>query len=97
MLKAAYQGIEGDASEEAIVRFFHGVEIKPVPCTTLEEVVLKVEDREVEYGFIPVENQNLIKKQNLYKIYDFDHPKKSIEDLKDGRTTFAIFRIKEGY
>ena len=89
MFKAAYQGIEGESSEEVVVRFFHGVGIKPVPCATLEEVVLKVEKREVEYGFIPLENQNLIKKQNLYKIYEYEHPK--------SRTPFAIFRIKEGY
>ncbi len=89
MFKAAYQGLQGDSSEEAIAKFFRGVEIKAVPCMTLEEIVLKVENREVEYGFIPLENQNLIKKQNLYKIYEYKHPK--------SRTTFAIFRIKEGY
>ncbi len=89
MFKAAYQGTVGDSSEEAIVRFFQGVEIKPVACTTLEEVVSRVENREVEYGFIPTENQNLIKKQNLYKIYEYAHPK--------NHNIFAIFRIKEGY
>ena len=94
MFKAAYQEIEGESSEEAVVKFFHGVGIKPVPCATLEEVVLKVEKREVEYGFIPLENQNLIKKQNLYKIYDFEYPRKG---TKEGCATFAIFRIKEGY
>ena len=89
MFKAAYQGTVGDSSEEAIVRFFQGVEITPVPCTTLEEVVSKVENREVEYGFIPTENQDLIKKQSLYKIYEYVHSK--------SHTTYAIFRMKEGY
>ena len=89
MFKTAYQGTKGDFSEEAVIRFFRGVEIEPIPCATLEEVVSKVEKREVEYGFIPIENKNLIKKQNLYKIYEYEHPK--------SRTPFAIFRIKEGY
>lgn len=89
MFKVAYLGTAGDFTEEAIARFFRGVEVKPISCDTCDEVVLKVENREVEYGFIPIENKELIKKQNLYKIYEYMQPK--------SRTTFAIFRIKEGY
>ncbi len=55
MTKVSFQGISGAYSEEAIREYF-GRDVESVACKTLEEVFSRVEDGEVEYGMLPVEN-----------------------------------------
>jgi chorismate mutase/prephenate dehydratase len=51
----AFQGEIGAYSEEAAINFFGaGVQVKP--CETLEDVFKAVEQGEVQFGIVPVEN-----------------------------------------
>ncbi len=54
-LKVAFQGENGAYSEVAVYKYF-GVEVKPIPCETFQEVFRKVESRLVDYGVLPIEN-----------------------------------------
>lgn len=53
--KIAFQGIAGAYSEQAIRQFF-GPEIESVPCKTLDDIFLAVENGDTELGMLPVEN-----------------------------------------
>lgn len=55
MTKVSFQGVSGAYSEEAIRDYF-GSEVESVACKTLDEVFFNVEEGEVEYGMLPVEN-----------------------------------------
>jgi prephenate dehydratase len=55
MTRVAFQGIAGAYSEEAIRQFF-GPEVESVPCRTLDDVFPIVENGDVDYGMVPVEN-----------------------------------------
>ncbi len=55
MTRAAFQGIAGAYSEEAIHQFF-GPEIESIPCRTLADVFLAVESGDADYGMLPIEN-----------------------------------------
>ncbi len=53
--KAAYQGIDGAYSQEAVFQYF-GEKVSTLGCTTFEEVVAAVERGVADYGFLPAEN-----------------------------------------
>lgn len=53
--RAAYQGIDGAYSQEAIFRFLDK-QIPTIGCSTFEEVVRTVETGEAEFAFMPAEN-----------------------------------------
>ncbi|MCX7680704.1 MAG: prephenate dehydratase [Anaerolineae bacterium] len=55
MTKVAFQGVAGAYSEEAIRQYF-GPQVESVPCKTLDEVFLAVEEGKANYGMVPVEN-----------------------------------------
>ena len=55
MTRAAFQGIAGAYSEEAIHQFF-GPEVESIPCRTLADVFLAVESGDADYGMLPIEN-----------------------------------------
>ncbi|MDY7041886.1 MAG: prephenate dehydratase [Chloroflexota bacterium] len=55
MTRVAFQGIAGAYSEEAIRQFF-GPEAESLPCRTLADIFFAVENRDAEYGMLPVEN-----------------------------------------
>lgn len=53
--KVAFQGIAGAYSEQAIRQFF-APEVESIPCKTLDEIFLAVEDDDADHGMLPVEN-----------------------------------------
>lgn len=53
--KVAFQGIAGAYSEQAIHQFF-APEVESIPCKTLDEIFLAVEDGDADHGMLPVEN-----------------------------------------
>ena len=55
MTKVSFQGVSGAYSEEAIREYF-GKDVESVACKSLDEVFSKVEDGEVKFGMLPVEN-----------------------------------------
>jgi len=55
MTRVAFQGVAGAYSEEAIRQYF-GAEVETLPCKTLDEVFLAVEEGRANYGMVPVEN-----------------------------------------
>ncbi len=55
MTKVAFQGVAGAYSEEAIQQAF-GPEVERVSCRTFADIFFAVENREVDYGMLPVEN-----------------------------------------
>ncbi|HIP97421.1 MAG TPA: prephenate dehydratase [Anaerolineae bacterium] len=55
MTRAAFQGIAGAYSEEAIRQFF-GPEVESIPYRTLADVFLAVEGGDADYGMLPIEN-----------------------------------------
>ena len=50
--KAAYQGVRGSYSEGAVKQLGH----TPIPCTSFAECISKVEDGDVDYTVLPIEN-----------------------------------------
>jgi len=70
--KVAFQGVSGAYSEEAILEYF-GKDIDRIACNTLEEVFLKVENGEAEFGMLPVENAATGSVARSYELMmDFD-------------------------
>ncbi len=55
MTRVAFQGIAGAYSEQAI-REFLGPEVESVPCRTLADIFLAVENGGADRGMLPVEN-----------------------------------------
>jgi prephenate dehydratase len=55
MTRVAFQGIAGAYSEEAI-RQSLGLEVESVPCRTLADIFLAVENGSADRGMLPVEN-----------------------------------------
>jgi prephenate dehydratase len=53
--RAAFQGVPGAFSEDAVYLYF-GNDIEPVPCVEFSEVFNRVSRGLVDYGVIPVEN-----------------------------------------
>jgi len=53
--RAAYQGIDGAYSQEAIHQYFKK-QVHTIGCSTFEEVVRTVESGKAEYAFMPAEN-----------------------------------------
>jgi prephenate dehydratase len=55
MARVAFQGVAGAYSEEAIRQYF-GPDVESVSCRVLEEMFPLVENGDVEYSMLPVEN-----------------------------------------
>ena len=55
-MKIAFQGTKGAYSELALYKFFGEMHAKPIGFDLSEEVFQAVEESEVDYGIIPVEN-----------------------------------------
>lgn len=55
MKNAAIQGIRGSFHHAAAIDYL-GREIEVVPCTTFKEIIQKVENNQVEFGVMAVEN-----------------------------------------
>ena len=53
--EAAYQGIDGAYSQEAIFRYF-GEKVETCGCETFDEVIEMVEIGKATIGFMPAEN-----------------------------------------
>jgi len=53
--KVAFQGERGAFSEIAAIKFF-GSSIQPILCKTFQEVFQKINNKEAEYGILPIEN-----------------------------------------
>jgi prephenate dehydratase len=53
--KVAFQGERGAFSEIAAIKFF-GPSIQPILCKTFREVFQKINNKEAEYGILPIEN-----------------------------------------
>ena len=62
----AFQGEIGAYSEEAAFRFF-GFSIQTKPCESLDEVFKSVEQGEVQYGIVPIENSL---EGSISRVYD---------------------------
>jgi len=54
-MKAAFQGVRGAFSEDAISNYF-GDEAEPLPCPDFASVFRAVEEGRADYGVVPVEN-----------------------------------------
>ncbi len=55
IVKVAFQGEAGAYSEDAIYEFF-GSRVQPIPCKRFSDVFRKVEDGDVDFGVVPIEN-----------------------------------------
>ena len=55
MTKVAFQGAAGAYSQQAIQQAF-GDEVESVPCETFADIFFAVENREANYGMLPIEN-----------------------------------------
>jgi prephenate dehydratase len=53
--KVAFQGVAGAYSEEATRQFF-GPEVESLPCRTFDDIFSLVENRDADYGMLPIEN-----------------------------------------
>ena len=53
--KVAFQGERGAFSEIAALKFFRN-SIDPFPCKSFSEVFKKINNKEAEYGILPIEN-----------------------------------------
>lgn len=53
--RVAFQGERGAFSEIAAIKFF-GPSIKPILCKTFGEIFQKINNKEAEYGILPIEN-----------------------------------------
>jgi len=53
--KVAFQGERGAFSEIAALKFF-GNSINPFPCRSFREVFKKINNKETQYGILPIEN-----------------------------------------
>jgi prephenate dehydratase len=59
MVVVAYQGERGTFTEEALLAFFDARGMRntePLPCTSFEEAVQRVESGSAHYAFLPLEN-----------------------------------------
>jgi len=55
IVKVAFQGEAGAYSEDAIYEFFSS-RVQPIPCKRFSDVFRKVEDGDVDFGVVPIEN-----------------------------------------
>ena len=55
MTRVGFQGVPGAYSEQAIHQCF-GREVESVPFNTFEEIFFGVENGDIDYGMLPVEN-----------------------------------------
>jgi prephenate dehydratase len=55
-VRVAFQGELGAYSEEAVRRYWPGEGTEPVPKRSCADVVRALEDGEVDYGMLPIEN-----------------------------------------
>jgi prephenate dehydratase len=55
MSRAAFQGIAGAYSEQAVRQYF-GSQVESVPCGALEDLFPLVESGDVDYAMLPIEN-----------------------------------------
>jgi len=55
MTKVAFQGIAGAYSEQAVRQYF-GPEVESRPCPALDDLFRLVDEAEVDYAMLPVEN-----------------------------------------
>ena len=53
--RVAFQGIAGAYSEQAVRQYF-GPEVESIPCGTLDDLFSNVENGDVDYAMLPVEN-----------------------------------------
>ena len=53
--RIAFQGERGAFSEIAAIKFF-GSSIQPILCKTFREVFQRINNKEAEYGILPIEN-----------------------------------------
>jgi len=53
--RVAFQGERGAFSEIAAIKFF-GSSIQPILCKTFKEVFQRINNKEAEYGILPIEN-----------------------------------------
>jgi len=53
--RVAFQGVAGAYSEQAIRQYF-GSEVEGIPCKTLDDLFLAVENGDTDLGMLPVEN-----------------------------------------
>ena len=67
----AYQGVPGAYSEEALIGAFAGA--RPVSCRVLGDVFAAIDNGDVEYGFIPVENSHAGTVAEAYDLI-LEHP-----------------------
>lgn len=55
MTSVAFQGIAGAYAEQAVRQYF-GPEVESVPCATLDDLFPAVENGDVDFAMLPVEN-----------------------------------------
>ena len=55
-VRVAFQGELGAYSEDAVRRYWPGGNIEPVPKRSCADVVRALEEGEVDYGMLPIEN-----------------------------------------
>lgn len=55
MSRVAFQGVAGAYSEQAVRQFF-GPEVESVPCDAFADIFQGVENGDIDYGMLPVEN-----------------------------------------
>ena len=71
--KLGYPGVSGSFSEEALLKFF-GEDNERVPYETFEDVFIALENDEIEYGIVPIENSStgaVTDGYDLLRKYDF--------------------------
>lgn len=71
MTRVAFQGIAGAYSEQATRQYF-GPQVETVPCDDLVDVFFAVENEQVDYGMVPVENAVAGTVANAYELL-LDH------------------------
>lgn len=71
---AGFQGVKGAYSEEALYTYF-GDNIKAKPLNTFEDVFKSLNNKEIDYGVVPIENSStggVLEVYDLFAKYEFN-------------------------
>ena len=68
MIKVGFQGKHGTFSDVAVDGFFKGQDIEKVSFTDFYSIITAVENEDIDYGLIPVENTTT---GMISRTYDF--------------------------
>ena len=56
IINTGFQGIKGSFSEEALYKYFNKTDIKAINYKNFEDVFIAIENNQIKYGVLPIEN-----------------------------------------